>query len=506
MDDGDVRRIDGTEGAVAPEISPDGRWIVFTVDRVLKKVPVDGGTAQVLADSAIAPTWLNSTTILYTRNTQSLWIVDVNGGEPRLLTHADTARGHRFYAGARALPGGRAALLTILMANRTPSRIGAVSIADGNVTEVGVNGTNAEYSEPGYIVYHRGDGVLLAAPFSLRSLKVTGEPVRVADGVLHSANDVPDFTTSNNGVLAYRWRPGGVGGAPTTLSIVDSTGRSRPIRTGDARTFTYPQISHDGRRVALRAHATNFSNGDIWILELATGGLTRFTTDNESVRATWSRDGQRLFFLKGIAGQASLVSRRWDGSGSDSVLLTMQGLAEFAEGIPGGWSAIRTMNPRDIFLVPTDSLATGRRVPFVQSSANDTEISISPDGRWMSYTSDETGRREVYVRPVPGPGPRVLVSLDGGRYGVWSRDGATLYYRGDDWIRAARVTTRGEFAVRRRDSLFAISSPSEVDIRNFAPIPSGGFIILSGFQGDAPIRLEMIANWPSLLRRLRPSN
>jgi serine/threonine-protein kinase len=287
---------------------------------------------------------------------------------------------------------------------------------------------------------------------------------------------------------------------------VDRAGRRRPLSvSGEGRVY-YPRLSPDGRRVALRVGGTSFNTGDIWLLDISTGGMTRLTSDNGSYRQQWSRDGKRILFLNGIGQATRLIARPWDGSGTDSVVLALPGLAEFSEGPPGGWSAIRTFAPRDIYLVPADSLATGRKVQFVVSPASETQIVMSPDGRWLAYSSDETGQEEIYVRPVPGPGPRVLVSLGGGRDPAWSHDGTTLYYRGDGWLRAARVSTRGEFSVVRRDSLFSDPSLNEIESRSYSPTPTGEFIIVSGLQGDVPLRLEVVANWPSLLVPARSPN
>ena len=138
------------------------------------------------------------------------------------------------------------------------------------------------------------------------------------------------------------------------------------------------------------------------------------------------------------------------------------------------------------------------------SPANETDIALSPDGHWLAYSSDETGRVEVYVRPVPGPGPRIAVSVDGGTQPLWSRDGGRLYYRGAGWMRSASIVQRPEFVVTRRESLFVDTYLADAEGINYAVTPdSRGFLMLSGTSQPNPTRLEVMLNWPSLVARTR---
>jgi dipeptidyl aminopeptidase/acylaminoacyl peptidase len=205
------------------------------------------------------------------------------------------------------------------------------------------------------------------------------------------------------------------------------------------------------------------------------------------------------------------MTKPWDGSGGDSVLLESRGIAEFAEGIAGGWSAVRTFSPRDIQILPTDSLRATALRPFVTTQPDEAEIAISPSGRFIAYGSQETGSREVYVRPLPGPGPRVLVSLNGGVLAEWSSDGRTLYYMRPDatmfgtTLMAATITTEPELAVTSRDSLFSLpvatlANPS----RMYSALPGGrGFILATSAssKAPAPFRLGVITGWQSLFAR-----
>jgi serine/threonine-protein kinase len=259
----------------------------------------------------------------------------------------------------------------------------------------------------------------------------------------------------------------------------------------------------------VRVDGLGFDTGDLWTVELATGALSRVTTNKASYRGQWSRDGKRIVYLTGGMTTSRVMSRPWDGSGTDSVLLESPGIAEFSEGIAGGWSAIRTFSPRDIMILPTDSLRPAALRPFLTTGTDEAEIAISPSGRLIAYNSQETGNREVYVRPLPGPGPRVLVSLEGGVLPEWSSDGRTLYYMRPDetlassTLMAATIATEPTLAVVKRDSLFSIpvvtgANPSRI----YTALPgSRQFLLATTSNTRAPTRyrIAVITGWQALL-------
>jgi serine/threonine-protein kinase len=228
--------------------------------------------------------------------------------------------------------------------------------------------------------------------------------------------------------------------------------------------------------------------------------LSRLTSNNNSYRASWSRDGSRIIYMTGTPSLSRVMSKPWDGSGVESVVLDRASVAEFAEGPAGGWSAIRDYGQRDIYLIPADSISTAQPRPFVTGPSNETDMLISPSGRLLAYQSDESGRQEVYLRPVPGPGPRVPVSVNGGFRPAWSPDGRTLFFNEGATIIAATISEQPTVAVTRRDSLVQI--PIAIDGLNMAVLAGGkGFIaaIDPAQQVALPFRLSLITNWLSLL-------
>jgi serine/threonine-protein kinase len=255
--------------------------------------------------------------------------------------------------------------------------------------------------------------------------------------------------------------------------------------------------------MVVRIGAGAYNTGDLWVIELASGALTRLTSGNNSYRPTWSRDGKRIYYMTGNPSTSKVMAKPWDGSGTDSVVLERTDVAEFAEGPAGGWTAIRNYSQRDILIVPTDSIASATPRPFVVGPSNETDMTFSPSGRLLAYQSDETGRPEVYLRPVPGPGPRVPVSVNGGQRPFWSRDGRTLFFNAGTTVMSATITDQPSVAVTRRDSLFDASVAT--DALNMAVLPDGrGFVAVLDpeRQVAVPYSLTLITNWQSVFDRV----
>lgn len=499
MGDVGTRVLAGTDGASMPVFSPDGASLAY-VDglRGLRRIPAGGGTSQLLADSVGWVSWADDGTIYFTNaRGRSLWAVSSTGGPRRLVVALDTGV-VRGISQVHVLPGSDFALARIRYDERV--FIGLIDLRSGAIRDLQLMGHSPRYVRPGYLLYATEDGSMLwAVPFSLRKRSVTGLAIRIADGVEVLQNDGADYSASADGTIIFRWSPGGTL-EPTRLMLFDPRGRPRVIRE-DSLHYDQPRVSPDGRHLLVRVGATAFNEGDLWVLELASGALTRLTSGNSSYRASWSRDGKRIYYITGVPASSQVIAKPWDGSGTDSVVMVREGIAEFAEGSRGGWSAIRNYGVRDILLIPTDSLGTATPRPFVTGPANETAMVLSPSGTLMAYQSDETGRVEVYVRPVPGPGPRVPVSINGGAQPTWSPDGRTLYFREDDRIIAASITD-SPLAVTRRDSVYTASLLP--DGLNLAVLPGGrGFIaaVDRDARRDSPYRLAVLSNWQTLFAK-----
>ncbi len=489
----------GTEGAGGLSFSPDGEWLLFTIaDGSLVKVPVGGGAPATVATARGraqigSSSWGSGDRIVFAQQNE-LWVTTAEGAEPRPLLSPDSSRGEISLLHPHILPGGTHALFVILKADS--ARLAVVALADGKVEELDLEGARPYFVAPGHLVFLRVPGVLYAVDFALRTRKVTGVPARVLDGIRAGGLATWDVALARNGWMAYQ---SGVASVAATLTVVDRQGRERPLRAAPAL-YSDPAVSPDGKRVVVTISNGAFNNGDLWVHEIASGAFSRLTTDGNSYRGEWSPDGSRILYVAGQGEETRIVSRPWDGSGAEAVLVRMPRLAEIAPGPARGLSAIRTLTgPRDIFLAPTDSLESMR--PFVVGPANETDPVISPDGRWMAYQSDETGQAEVYLRPIPGPGARVAISVGGGVRAKWSSDGRTLYYRSPTRIMAASLAERPEMTVARRDSLFANTYSTTGITVGWDVFPGEREFVLIKSPPQAESDLYVVVNWLKWLKR-----
>ncbi|MEQ1692067.1 MAG: hypothetical protein ABMA00_12335 [Gemmatimonas sp.] len=503
--------IPGTSGASFPNLSPDGKWVVFSdLQGAVKKVELAGGTATtVLPPTGAlqglfrrASSWSESNQLLV-ETLGGVVLTDAEGGGARTVMAADTAGGNgRYYLQPEWLPGGTHALVSI--AHRTRGAldstvIGILDVADGAVRPLALRGFFPRYVRSGHIVFGQGSTVM-AVPFSASSRKLLGTPTRLVESVGLNGTANPDLAVADNGWMVVVLATSTI--APKRVELVDRTGHARPL-SDDRRPWNLPRVSPDGRRIALQEWGGAFNRGDIWILDVPSGAFSRLTADGKSYRPRWSRDGRLVYFVRSDSANSvpSVLRRPWDGSGAEESVLTQAGLAEIEPGAVNGLSAIRTLGARDIFLAPTESLSTMR--PFVTGPRNETDPAISPDGQWLAYQSDETDRAEVYLRPIPGPGARLSVSMHGGVQARWSRDGRRLYYRAPGQLMVAEVEYRdGTAVVTRRDSLFANDADGDGSLDgDYDVMPDGsGFVFLRGAAATrAP--LTIIPNWHAFLRR-----
>ncbi|WP_411279239.1 protein kinase domain-containing protein [Gemmatimonas sp.] len=496
-----AERVGGTDSATSVSYSPDGKWLLFTTVRGLKRVLSAGGVPQTIASvqdprQIYAASWGEDGRIVYALASYGLWVVSADGGEPRRLT-ADTPPGDSaiMLTEPDILPGGTHALVSVVKGFNSSTRsnsLGLLALADGRVTDLGVVGEGPKFVSPGQVVFHRGSTVF-AAPFSARSQSVSGPVIQLVTDV--SDNVGPsDFAAARNGAwLAYQT---GSVDVPTTMWAVDRRGRERQLTTPETKSYANGRISPDGRRVVLRVMGGAFNRGDLWIYEIEGGAISKLTTDGASFRPAWSRDGSTLFYVNGRGDSSRIASRPWDGSGVETIHLRRPLLAEVEPGLAHTFFAIRTLIPRDIYLAPADSLSKLR--PFLTSAAEERNPAISPNGRWLAYLSDESGKLEAYIRPLPGPGARVPVSIGGATHARWAPDGKALFYRSPKHLMMASLVETPQLAVTRRDTLFVDPYSRASGETNFDVFPNGNeFLFFKSVESRN--KMYMIVNWQSML-------
>lgn len=497
LDGADVRRIPGTEGANAPLFSQDGRTILFSADGKLKMVAVSGGVPVVVADSAGGGS-LEGNTAVFVRSGQ-LWRVPIEGGTPQLLARPDSTRSHYWYYQPHILPGGRAALFTLFKGSVavSASQLGIVTLPGGAVTELGIKGAFPLYVSAGYLLFSRGEG-LMAAPFSLSSLRVTGAPVEVLNDAAVNRWWSADISVAPNGTLAY------VSAARSKGQLVRVT-RSGSVSalTSESQDFNTPRLSPDGRRVAVTVF--DLRGQDVWVHNVADGTLARLTNDGASRRAVWLDGGLRIAYMTPDSGRFVVKQQASDGSGPPKVLFRSdENVYAFTVGPPGTYAVLQTSRggPSDLSVVPLDSLGAPRRLAGAAGSGRLPRI--SPNGQLLAYVSDETGRAEVYVTRLPGPNDRVLVSTDGGTEPVWAASGRELFYRAPTHVVSAQIIESPRLAVARRDSLFRDSFLRRLDgdHAQYDVFPSGKEFLMIRSDSVAATRFFVVVNWFEELRRL----
>ncbi|MBI4463460.1 MAG: PD40 domain-containing protein, partial [Acidobacteria bacterium] len=512
LDSLEAKPLPGTEGAVSPFFSPDGQWLGFFADQKLKKVSVTGGAPAVLAAAGAngrGGTWGRNGHIIFAPQTESgLWQVPASGGTPEVLTTLDPNKGEGSHRYPHHLPGGKAILFTVGTGGGwDEARIEALRLDTGERKVLIEGGSDARYVSSGHLTYIRA-GTLMAVPFDLNRLEVTGLPVAVEEGVLPSTDNTG---SAQAGFSALGWLvyvPGG-GARPDerTLVWVDHKGTEQALAL-PPRPYRAPRVSPDGRRLVMDIDQGN--KQDVWVYDISRGTLTRLTYEGSSAFPVWTPDGKKVTFQSRRGRPWNLYWKPGDGSGGEERLTTSEYGYITASWTPDGqmlaFVEVHPTTGRDIGVL---SLIEERKAtPFLRTPFNEVEPAFSPDGRWLAYAADESGRNEVYVQPFPGGGQKWQISTEGGSEPVWARDGRELFYRNGDKMMAVSITTQPAFRATKPELLFERhyhSLPPAVT-RNYDIAPDGRRFLMVKASDQAAIvtHLNVVLNWFEELKRKVP--
>ncbi|OFW31382.1 MAG: hypothetical protein A3J28_04145 [Acidobacteria bacterium RIFCSPLOWO2_12_FULL_60_22] len=512
---------------MAPFFSPDGQWIGFFAGGKLKKVSVNGGAAVSLASAAIpgGASWGSQGTLAFQQTSAVTGLLQISqeGGTPQPLTRP--ARGEYIHRWPEFLPGGKAVLFvgSATFSAWNNAQIAVQPVGGGERRNLAQGGTQPRYSPTGHLLYAQS-GTLMAAPFDVRRLALIpqGAAVPALEGVMESVvSGAAQYSVSSTGTLVYL--AGGVGGSQSRMVWVSRNGEEQPLPAAP-HTYQFPSVSPDGRRVAV---GISDQETQVWVYDASRDTLTRLTFEgNINGNPAWSPDGRRIAFLSNRAGPLNLFWQASDGSGGAERLTTNDYLNSPTSFSPDGQLLAFQDNPpdtgRDIWVL---NLKTRKSEPFLRTPYEDTAPQFSPDGKWLAYSSDESGRREIYVQPYPGPGGKWQISTDGGQEPVWNPRGGELFYRSGSKImavdvRAATVSERppGGASASPAPTGFSAGKPRMLFEGPYLPTsasfpfydvsPDGQrFLMLKPVESptSAPTQINVVLNWFEELRQKAPT-
>lgn len=493
-----AREVAGTDGASQPFWSPDSRSIGFHAQGALKRVSLDGSVVQILCllPTMAGAAWSPRGVIVFSQLNGLARIPDY-GGTPVPLPPVPGRQADAVSVWPQFLPDGGRYLFRLVRGPRAAQGVYAGSLDTETFTRVLDTTANVVPGEQ-YLLAVRS-GSLVAQPFDVKSLRLSGEPVVLVDQVMENLGELagPSVSVSQTGVLAYRARHN----PPTTLTWFDRSGLARETLSAPP-SCRNPEMSPVGRRVAVECLDPAANTRALWVLDTPAGRPARLTTgaadDSDPI---WSPDARWIVFSRGRDGGRDLYRRQATGAGQDEPLLRTPRTK-----YPSSWSrdgkfilftSREEKTGWDIWLFPLEG---GSPVPVVSTHAVEIEPQFSPDGRWLAYTSDESGRLEVFVRPFGAAGGPWLISTAGGSDPRWRNDGLELYYLSPDRaLMAVSVGAGAQFEASGPNRLFQarMSGPLGLGVRfNYAVGPGGRrFLITADAPEAVPPAIEVVLNW-----------
>ena len=509
MDNSQPRALADTVGGTNPFFSPDGQWLGFFADQKLKKISLNGEAVVTLADVPTKPhgaTWSSQGMIVFSSmQVGPLQRVSASGGTLQDLTRFE--RGEVSHRGPDFLPGGESFFFAATRGSYywTNARIAVQSLKSGERKDLIKGAAFPRYASSGHLLYAQ-DGNLLAVPFDAKRLEISGTATPVVEGVLQSrTSGTAQYSVSASGSLVYV--PGGVLTDHRTLVWVDRSGKEYPVEA-PIRAYLFPRISPDGKRVAITVAE---ENTQVWLYDLARDTLTRLTFEGEqNYNAVWSPDGKRIAYQSRKDTSTEIYSQNADGTGGLE-RLTVRDMPF----VPMSWSpdgqtlSLIEVNPETGFDLWVMSMKDHSPTLFLGTRFNESVPRFSPDGHWLTYISNESGRNEIYVRPFPGPGAKLQISIDGGIEPCWNPNGRELFYRNGDKMMAVDIALQPTLTASKPRVLFErqfLLSPATTPNYDVSHDGQRFLMVKAAGTGEtAPAQINVVFNWFEELKSAVPT-
>lgn len=500
-----VQPIAGTEGVNPyPFWSADSRYIGFFAVGKLKKVAVTGGPPQVLTDGAgPGATWNQDDVILF-GDQGSIRRVSASGGASTPIRTPDKSKNEIAFGWPSFLPDGRHFVFVASNADAGRSEIRVAALDGGTDEPLFAGSSRVMYANPNHLLFVR-DGTLMAQPFDASNLSLTSAAFPIAESVGFNAaggnfRGSAAFGVATNGTLVYRVA---TVAAATELTWFDRSGKRLGILPSNG-VFTRPVFSPDQTRVVGERREAN--GGDIWMLDVSRGASSRFTFDPATdVFPTFSPDGAQVAFSSNRGGTYGLYVKPATGVGEEQLLQKVPGANDLAAAnwSPDGglllYSPLTADSEWDIWALPLN----GDRKPYPILNQKYTEFRprFSPDGRWMLYTSNETGRNEIYVQAFPPSGGKWQVSVNGANTGHWRSDGKEIVFEAlDRKIMGVDVKLGATFEAGIPHPLFEV--PTAIVGSRLAMTADGQrFLVPLPSKSDESAALRVVLNWPADIKK-----
>jgi serine/threonine-protein kinase len=498
LDDITARPLPETTDATNPIFSPDGRWVAFIRSNQLFKIALDGTRPQMLA--AVPATFggmsWSSTGVIVLSGNAALFTIPQSGGQPRELMKPNRSAGE-LYVTAPIVIDGEGIVLYVTQSNTSTSssKISIASLSTGDHVVLDAPGAQPLGIANDVLAYVTTGGIIMGVPIDIPKRKVIGTPVQLASDVaINNTTGLARASLAANGTLFYQ-----SGTQSSQVMNVAADGSARAL-LADPKEYAFPRLSPDGRRLAVAIGESD--RRDVWLFDLGSQTMTRLTSEGAANdRPEWTADSKRVLYHTDRGKRSAIWWRPADLSAEASPLIDSPKFDVF--------EAVISPDARNIaYQLDTTGAdlyyrgVSGDTTVHAVSNADraiETMARLSPDGRWIAFTTDESGRQEVVVQAFPGPGGRVQVSARGGSEPVWAPDGKRLFYRGDGHLMAARLNTTQGFSVAARDTLFA-------DSYQYASNPHANYDVMADgshfvfLKAASEGNMIVVTNWTSVVR------